>query len=232
MAGSGADQMSTGPDQDITPGPGAALAGACTSGNALIRDESTPGGHALCDAEITRLRARLQVLAKEHARHSLAVSVHQGRADQQESRAVHAEKQLHRLGEYVARYDELAEQAAAGQRAADLVAELRRRLAPMERMQGNLRSAEAKLAEMRTELEHCKAALAGDNEGGRLWMIDCGLLVEKHRKAATEAAAAERERVAKLAEQVDAFYDAPCPDSVPGCIHQDAPFANLIRRQP
>jgi len=36
-------------------------------------------------------------------------------------------------------------------------------------------------------LEHAKAALAGDNEGIRLWMLDCGQLVEKHRKAATEA---------------------------------------------
>jgi hypothetical protein len=44
--------------------------------------------------------------------------------------------------------------------------------------------------------------------------------------------AVERERIARLAEKVDAFYDAPCPDGVQGCIHQDSPFAALIREQP
>lgn len=39
----------------------------------------------------------------------------------------------------------------------------------------------------------------------------------------------ERERIAQLAERVDAFYDAPCPDGVAGCVHQDSPFADLIR---
>jgi hypothetical protein len=47
----------------------------------------------------------------------------------------------------------------------------------------------------------------------------------------TAAVAKERERIARLAEQVDAFYDAPCPDGDPGCVHQDTPFADLIRRQ-
>jgi len=43
------------------------------------------------------------------------------------------------------------------------------------------------------QLEHAKAALADDNEGVRLWMLDCGELVAKHR---ARAVAAE----AKLAE--------------------------------
>lgn len=43
--------------------------------------------------------------------------------------------------------------------------------------------------------------------------------------------AAERERCAQLAEQVDAFYDAPCPSRLPDCIHQDSPFADLLRGQ-
>lgn len=44
-----------------------------------------------------------------------------------------------------------------------------------------------------------------------------------------EIRADERERIAQLAEQVDAFYDAPCPDGVEGCVHQDSPFADRIR---
>ena len=32
-------------------------------------------------------------------------------------------------------------------------------------------------AALRTALEHAQAALAGDNEGVRLWMLDCGGLV-------------------------------------------------------
>ena len=118
---------STEPDQDVTP----------TLGAALAVDPS---------AEIARLRAHLDRLAKEHARHSLAVSAHKARADQQESRAIHAETQLARFATYIEQYDKLAEMAGAGQRATDLVAELRRRLAPMERLLANLRSAEAALA--------------------------------------------------------------------------------------
>ena len=40
----------------------------------------------------------------------------------------------------------------------------------------------------------------------------------------------EWERIRALAEEHDAFYDAPCPDGVSGCVHQDSPFANLIRQ--
>ena len=38
-----------------------------------------------------------------------------------------------------------------------------------------------------TALEHAKAALAGDNEGVRLWMLDCGELVTRHRDRAERA---------------------------------------------
>lgn len=38
-------------------------------------------------------------------------------------------------------------------------------------------------------MEHLKAALAGDNEGVRLWMLDCGSLVQKHRERAERAEA-------------------------------------------
>ena len=46
---------------------------------------------------------------------------------------------------------------------------------------------EQRISELEAQLEHAKAALAGDNEGIRLWMLDCGALVEKHRKRANEA---------------------------------------------
>ena len=45
---------------------------------------------------------------------------------------------------------------------------------------------------------------------------------------AAAAVAAERERIRQLAVDVDAFYDAPCPDGYPDCVHQDTPFANLL----
>lgn len=50
------------------------------------------------------------------------------------------------------------------------------------------------LAQLRAELEHAKAALAGDNEGIRLWMLDCTQLADKHRTRA-EAAEAERDEL-------------------------------------
>jgi hypothetical protein len=46
------------------------------------------------------------------------------------------------------------------------------------------------------------------------------------------AVAAERERIRALAVKVDAFYDAPCPDGVADCIHQDSDFADLLREGP
>jgi hypothetical protein len=89
--------------------------------------------HAACDAEIARLGEHVARLGREHARHSLAVSAHKGRGDQMESRAIRAEKQLARFLGYTEEYDKLAEQAADSRRNADLVAELRRRVAVLER---------------------------------------------------------------------------------------------------
>jgi hypothetical protein len=47
--------------------------------------------------------------------------------------------------------------------------------------------------------------------------------------AQVEGAEAERERIRQLAIEVDAFYDAPCPDGVADCVHQDADFADLLQ---
>jgi hypothetical protein len=66
-----------------------------------------------------------------------------------------------------------------------------------------------------TALEHAKAALAGDNEGIRLWMLDCGELVDRARVRAeaaerklAEAVAAERERIRQLADRTEAVCTA------------------------
>lgn len=83
---------------------------------------------------------RTRRLSAEHARHSLALEAHKARADQQESRAVHAEKQLARFADRAAEYEELAERAAQGERNADLVDELCRRIAALERQNERLRS--------------------------------------------------------------------------------------------
>lgn len=40
------------------------------------------------------------------------------------------------------------------------------------------------LADTQGERDHLAAALSGENEGVRLWMLDCGNLVDKHRKDA------------------------------------------------
>lgn len=37
---------------------------------------------------------------------------------------------------------------------------------------------------LRTQLDHAKAALAGDNEGVRLWMLDCDARAERFRERA------------------------------------------------
>jgi hypothetical protein len=58
----------------------------------------------------------------------------------------------------------------------------------------------AAVKDLQARLEHAEAALAGDNEGCRLWMLDCGALVERWRqKCAQETERAERAE-AKLAE--------------------------------
>ena len=49
-------------------------------------------------------------------------------------------------------------------------------------------------------LEHAQAAAAGSHEGIRLWMLDCGELVSKHR-ARAEAAEAKAAHAVRLAER-------------------------------
>lgn len=51
--------------------------------------------------------------------------------------------------------------------------------------------------QLEVEIEHAKAALAGDNEGIRLWMLDCSNLVQKHRDRAV-AAEVERDGLADV----------------------------------
>lgn len=52
----------------------------------------------------------------------------------------------------------------------------------------------AEVDRLNAELEHAKAALAGDNEGIRLWMLDCGQVTERHRQRAN-ALTEENERL-------------------------------------
>jgi transcriptional regulator with XRE-family HTH domain len=65
-----------------------------------------------------------------------------------------------------------------------------------------LERAEADLAEARAQIAHLSAALAGDNEGVRLWMLDCARLVSKHRDHATEVSL----RLARIREGAKAFF--------------------------
>ncbi len=54
------------------------------------------------------------------------------------------------------------------------------------------------------KLEHAKAALVGDNEGIRLWMLDCSELAAKHRKR-TDVAEAKLAAIADRCEHPDAL---------------------------
>lgn len=54
------------------------------------------------------------------------------------------------------------------------------------------------------QLEHAKAALAGDNEGVRLWMLDCSSIAGKHREHAS-AAEAKLAEIATLCRNPAAF---------------------------
>ena len=128
-----------------------------TSGNAAVSPANSPGGHAACDAEITRLREHVARLGREHHRHALAVTAHKARADQQESRAAAAERQLARFVRYVEEYDLLAERAAQGQRDSDVLKEIRRRIPPLERQAERCRDAEAKLSAIAARLARTPA---------------------------------------------------------------------------
>ena len=75
----------------------------------------------------------------------------------------------------------------------------------------------AELVSLREQVAHLSAALAGDNEGVRLWMLDCGALVDKHRQERDAA----REHAQSLAEDLDdagALLEhwPKCPDGC-GC---------------
>lgn len=124
----------TGRDREVDMRIGEAVAAAERERDAEAR--------TACEAEIAGLKRHLDTLAREHARHSLAVSVHKGRADQQESRAVRAEKQLARFARQAEEYDQLAGQASEARRNADLVTELRRRIAVLERTSDRFAAAE------------------------------------------------------------------------------------------
>ena len=54
----------------------------------------------------------------------------------------------------------------------------------------------AEFDRMDAALEHAQAAAAGSHEGVRLWMLDCGELVAKHRERADAAEA----KLAEIAE--------------------------------
>lgn len=56
----------------------------------------------------------------------------------------------------------------------------------------------AELDRLHSALEHAASAAAGSHEGIRLWMLDCGELVAKHRARAA-AAEAERDRAREAA---------------------------------
>jgi hypothetical protein len=60
-------------------------------------------------------------------------------------------------------------------------------------------------------LEHAQSAAAGSGEGTRLWMLDCGELVAKHRERA-EAAEAERDR---LLEEITAVRALALTNGIP-----------------
>jgi hypothetical protein len=82
--------------------------------------------------EYEALQARNLDLEEWHKRDALAVEAHKARADHQESRANGAEERLGCFADHAERYRQLAELAATGQRDADLVKELRRRIAVLE----------------------------------------------------------------------------------------------------
>ena len=131
--------------------------GGETAGNVAVSPSDTPGDHAVCDAEIAGLREHVGRLGREHNRHALAVTTHKARADQQESRAAAAERQLARFARYAEEYDQLVEQAALGQRDSDVLKEIRRRIPPLERQAERCMAAEAKLSAITARLARVPA---------------------------------------------------------------------------
>ncbi|HEY2086626.1 MAG TPA: hypothetical protein VGH54_11465 [Mycobacterium sp.] len=69
------------------------------------------------------------------------------------------------------------------------------------------------IAALRLRVMHLGMALDGENEGVRLWMTDCGQLVEKHRAHAAELRERLREIAADwMAEASDAAVYATEPE--------------------
>lgn len=67
-----------------------------------------------------------------------------------------------------------------------LLRDLQAAVAENAELRARAEAADAQLAETRQQVDHLSAALAGDNEGARLWMMDCASLVGKHRDHAAE----------------------------------------------
>ena len=93
------------------------------------------------------------------------------------------------------------------------------RLCPTCLHDGVLERTLERAAAAETQLEHAKAALAGSNEGVRLWMLDCGELTAKHRERAraAEAKLAELENAitwntscTSCARVLDSAYEQTC----------------------
>jgi chromosome segregation ATPase len=85
----------------------------------------------------------------DHRTCQLAIDAHKARADQQEARAIAAEEILAAFARNVEEHEQLAGQAAQGQRDSDVLKEIRRRIPPLERQAERAGRAEAKLAEVR-----------------------------------------------------------------------------------
>lgn len=121
-------------------------------------------------AEYEALQARNRDLEEWHKRDALAVEAHKARADHQQSRAEDAEERLACFAGHAERYRQLAELAATGQRDADLVEELRRRIAALERHRTFLTAREPEpapeLAALRELLDEIGVMAANAPEDG------------------------------------------------------------------
>ena len=62
----------------------------------------------------------------------------------------------------------------------------------------------AELAEARAQIGHLSSALAGDNEGVRLWMSDCARFVDKHLQHAAEVSL----KLGKVRELAESWTEA------------------------
>ena len=68
--------------------------------------------------------------------------------------------------------------------------------------------------QLRARLEHAEAALMGDNEGCRLWFLDCAELTAKHRARADAAEArwdALKDYLTEARTNAEGGVEAPGP---------------------